>query len=365
MSAEPLELRIEIERPAFRLEVDEILPLAGFTAVFGPSGSGKSTLLRAIGGFERPARGRIALGDDVWLDRAAGLDRPPHRRPVGFMFQDDRLFPHRDVAGNLAFAARRNRAVSGISLDAVVEALDLAPLLARRVQALSGGERRRVALGRTLLRAPRLLLLDEPLTGLDRNRKADVLEYLQSITRRFDLPALFVSHDIDEVATLADDMLVLADGRVQMHGSAAAVMERLDLQPLTGRFEAGVLVEGRVTDHDRRLHLTHVDLGGDVLTLPLVERVAVGASVRLRIRARDVAIATAPPVGLSIRNVLPGTLHQVLDGDEPAFAEVWVQLAGARVRARLTRAAVEALGLEPGQRVFVLVKSVSFERADG
>ncbi|HEX7037085.1 MAG TPA: molybdenum ABC transporter ATP-binding protein [Pseudomonadales bacterium] len=363
MSVEPLELRVEIDLPAFSLRVNETLPLAGFTAVFGPSGSGKSTLLRAIAGFERPVRGRIALGSDVWLDRAAGIDRPPHRRPVGFMFQDDRLFPHRDVAGNLAYAARRNRGVGGIGFDAVVEALDLAPLLDRRVQALSGGERRRVALGRTLLRAPRLLLLDEPLTGLDRERKADVLAYLQSIPKRFGLPALYVSHDIDEVATVADDMLVLAEGRVQMHGTAAAVMERLDLQPLTGRFEAGVLVEGRVTDHDRRLHLTHVDLGGDVLTLPLIDRVPAGAAVRLRIRARDVAIATERPVGLSIRNVLAGRVEEVLEGDEPAFAEVWVQLTGARIRARLTRAAVEALRLEPGSSVFALVKSVSFQSA--
>lgn len=363
MSAEELELRVAIERPAFRLQVDETLRLGGFTAVFGPSGSGKSTLLRAIAGFERQARGRIALGADVWLERPGGIDRPPHRRPVGFMFQDDRLFPHRDVAGNLSFAVRRNRRVGAIDFDAVVNALDLAPLLGRRVQSLSGGERRRVALGRTLLRAPRLLLLDEPLTGLDRQRKADILAYLQSIPPRFGLPALYVSHDIDEVATLADDMLVLVDGRVQMHGPAAAVMERLDLQPLTGRFEAGVLVTGRVIDHDARLHLTHVDLGGDVLTLPLLERVPVGSAVRLRIRARDVAIATETPVGLSIRNVLPGIVDDVLEGDEPAFAEVWVRLSAARVRARLTRAAVEALALEPGQRVFALVKSVSFQSA--
>jgi molybdate transport system ATP-binding protein len=363
MSSEQLRLQVVLDLPAFRLQVDEVLRLGGITAVFGPSGSGKSTLLRAIAGFARPARGRIALGEQVWFDSETGRHLPPHRRPVGLMFQDDRLFPHLDVAGNLAFAARRNRAVgAGVSLDAVVTALDLAPLLQRRVGALSGGERRRVALGRTLLTAPRLLLLDEPLTGLDRERKADILRYLVGVPQRFALPTLYVSHDIDEVATLADDMLVLADGRVQMHDSAAAVMERLDLQPLTGRFEAGVLVEGRVRDHDHRLHLTYVELGPDGLTLPLIERVPPGAAVRLRIRARDVAIAVQRPSGLSIRNVLPGLLTEVVQDVEPGFVEVRVQLSAARVRARLTLAAVEELGLVPGMAVFALVKSVSFDR---
>lgn len=358
---EPLRLRLHLEVPGFRLDVDEALEPAGITAVFGASGSGKSTLLRCIAGFEKPAEGRIALGNAVWLDTAAGIDVPAYRRPVGFMFQDARLFGHLDVAGNLAFAARRAGA-AGIEREAVIEAFDLEPLLHRRVDALSGGERRRVALGRTLLRAPRLLLLDEPLTGLDRERKADILGYLESIPRQFRIPTLYVSHDIDEVAALADDMLVLAGGRVQMHGSAAAVVERLDLQPITGRFEAGVLVEGRVRGHDQRLHLSFVDVADDELTLPSIDRVPVGESVRLRIRARDVAIATERPVGLSIRNVLPGTVAEVVSDAEAGFAEVWVQLSGVRLRARVTLAAVEALDLRPGQEVFALVKSVSFER---
>jgi molybdate transport system ATP-binding protein len=363
MSVDTLCLQVRLDLPGFRLEVAEELRLAGVTAVFGPSGSGKSTLLRTIAGFETPAAGRIARGDEVWFDSRSKIYVAAHRRPVGFMFQDARLFNHLDVAGNLTFAEKRNRRrAHGVQRDEVVDALDLAPLLDRRVNMLSGGERRRVALGRTLLRAPSLLLLDEPLSGLDRDRKADILPYLESIPRQFHIPALYVSHDIDEVASLADDMLVLAEGRVQMHGSAAAVVESLDLQPITGRFEAGVLVEGRVTRHDHRLHLTFIDVEGDELTLPLIERAPVGQTVRLRIRARDVAIATERPVGLSIRNVLPGTLTEVVKGSEAGSAEVWVQLSGVRIRARLTEAAVEELGLEPGRAVFALVKSVSFER---
>ena len=366
MSAEALCLRVKVDLPGFALEVSEILDISGITVLFGPSGSGKSTLLRAIAGFVRPVAGRIARGDEVWFDSAAGIDVAPYRRPVGFMFQEDRLFTHLSVAGNLAFAEKRRRAGSAaMDRDAVIAALDLEALLPRRVAGLSGGERRRVALGRTLLAAPRLLLLDEPLTGLDRERKADILPYLENVPRQFHMPTLYVSHDIDEVASLADDMLVLSGGRVQMHGSAAAVLDRLDLQPLTGRFEAGVLVECRVTRHDRRLHLTHVALGEDVLALPLIDRVPAGASVRLRIRARDVALATERPVGLSIRNVLPGTVSDVVADSEPGFAEVRVELGAAHIRARVTQAAVEELRLAPGRPVFALVKSVSFERSLG
>jgi molybdate transport system ATP-binding protein len=364
MSVETLHLHVQLTASGFSLDVAEAVRLAGVTAVFGPSGSGKSTLLRCIAGFEAPAAGRIARQDDVWFDARSKLNMPPHRRPVGFMFQDTRLFTHLDVAGNLAFAEKRVRRMAPhFSYDDVVQALDLDGLLSRKVAALSGGERQRVALGRTLLSAPELLLLDEPLAALDQGRKAEILPYLQSLPRAFGIPALYVSHDIDEVAMLADRILVLSEGRVQLHDAASRVMERLDLQPAGGRYEGGVLLEGRVIGHDRRLHLTRIDAQGDELVLPLLDRVAVGGLVRLRIRARDVSLATQRPVGLSIRNILAGTLTQI-DGDrETGVVLAEVQLRGSRVRARLTVAAVEELTLAPGQPVYVLIKSVSFEGA--
>ncbi|MEQ8857624.1 MAG: molybdenum ABC transporter ATP-binding protein [Pseudomonadales bacterium] len=364
MSADRLSVAVRIERAGFDLDLSEDIVLDGVTAVFGPSGSGKSTLLRALAGFEAPLAGRVALGDSVWFDAAVGIDVPPHRRPVGFMFQDARLFAHLDVAGNLAYARKRRREHPGIAREAVVAALDLEPLLARAVATLSGGERQRVALGRTLLSAPRLLLLDEPLAALDRQRKIDILPYLEDLPRQFGIPTLYVSHDIDEVATLADRFLVLAQGRVQMHDRAAAVLERLDLQPLTGRFEAGVLVEATVVDHDPRLHVTHVDVAGDRLTMPLLVRAAVGDAVRLRIRARDVSLALTRPEGLSIRNILPGRLVDLTTDIASGFVEALVELRGARVRARLTLAALEDLRLRRGLDVFVLIKSVSFERLE-
>lgn len=365
MSADTLHLQASLAVAGFSLAVDEQIDLDGVTAVFGPSGSGKSTLLRVIAGFATPSAGRIAFAGQVWFDSREGINLAPHRRPVGFMFQDARLFAHLDVAGNLAFAERRiRRTLPGFERQAVVAALDLEDLLARPVADLSGGERQRVALARTLLSAPRLLLLDEPLAALDRARKAEILPYLETLPRQFRLPTLYVSHDIDEVAGLADHMLVLAGGRVQQHGSAAAVVERLDLQPLAGRYEGGVLLEGRVSGHDERLQLSFVDVGGDRLTLPLLARVTDGDAVRVRIRARDVSIATRRPEGLSIRNVLPGTLTAVDSDARTGVAVASVQLQGAHIRARLTLAAVEELGLEAGMPVYALVKSVSFEGRD-
>ncbi len=359
-----LAIRARVEQGGFVLDVDDEIPIEGVTAVFGASGSGKSTLLRALAGFERPSEGRIVFGDTVWFDAAAGIDLPAHARPVGMLFQDARLFEHLDVSGNLAYGEkRRGRELARFSRLEVVAALDLGDLLGRRTAALSGGERQRVALGRTLLSNPDLLLLDEPLSGLDRDRKAEILPYLEDVTRRFGIPTLYVSHDIDEVARLADRVWVFAGGRLQTTGSTAEIVERLDLQPLTGRFEAGVLVEGRVTRHDTRLHLTFVDLHGDELTMPLVDRVVPGDSVRLRIRARDVALATRQPEGLSIRNVLPGRIVDLLREPDSGAVEVFVELRSDRIRARLTLAAVEELGLTVGDPVFALVKSVSFDRA--
>lgn len=360
MSGEALNVAVSLEISGFRLELNEAFALDGVTAVFGPSGGGKSTLLRAIAGFERPRSGSITCGAEVWFHGSRWV--PPHRRPVGLMFQDARLFTHLDVAGNLDYAVRRRRRdLEGMNRARVIETLDLESLLDRNVTSLSGGETQRVALGRTLLGAPRVLLLDEPLAGLDRQRKIEILPYLEALPGQFGIPTLFVSHDIDEVAQLADRVLVLADGRAQAHGPTATVLERFDLEPVLGRFEAGVVLEGRVAGHDARLHLTRVALGQHILTLPMRERLTPGTTVRLRVRARDVALATRAPEGLSIRNILPGTLTELVMEHEAGAAEALIDIGTAHVRARLTLAAVEDLVLEPGSPVFALIKSVSFD----
>lgn len=363
MSAETLTLKVRADFGGFTLDVSEALPLEGVTAVFGPSGGGKSTLLRVIAGFVRPRSGRIACGEDAWFDSEAGVDVAPHRRPVGFMFQDAVLFPHLDVAGNLAFAEKRAQVeAGGIAGKDVVAALDLEPLLARRVGSLSGGERQRVALGRTLLTRPKLLLLDEPLSALDRERKADILPYIEELPKRFRIPTLYVSHGIDEVAQLSDRVLVLAGGRVQALDTAPAIVERLDLQPLIGRFDAGVLLDGRILRHDTRLRLTCVELQQETLTMPLMERLAAGSPVRLRIRARDVAVATKRPEATSIRNVLAGTITAIACEPDTGLAEIAMQTSAGRLRARITQASAEDLHLAEGTPVFALIRSVSFEQ---
>lgn len=374
-----LEIDVRVEFDAFDLQVGQSIPASGVTAVFGPSGSGKTTLLRTLLGFEALSRGRIALDGDVWLDTEGGVAVPPHRRPVGCTFQDGRLFPHLDVRGNLRYADRRSAggpgapttpsasAGSGVSItrDDVVDALDLGALLGRRPHTLSGGERQRAALGRALLSRPRLLLLDEPLSALDRRRKAEIMPYLLALHPRFGIPTLYVSHAVDEVALLADRILVLAEGRVQAFGGTVEVLEHLDLAPLTERFQAAAVLEARVDAHDDEYRLTWLDLDGQRLSVPRIEHLAVGESARLLVRARDVSLATERPSPTSIRNVLSGVLVALDQDESTAFAEATIDLGSHRLRARITRASAAELGLAVGSPVFALLKSVSLDTRAG
>ncbi|MEN0654274.1 MULTISPECIES: molybdenum ABC transporter ATP-binding protein [Hyphobacterium] len=350
MSAD-LVLDLTHRRGDFTLSVEVSRPAMGVTGIFGPSGAGKTTLLRLIAGFDRPDRGRIVFDGEDWT----GL--PPSRRPVGTVFQAPRLFPHLSVRGNLDYAVKR-AAAGGPGFADVVEALDLAPLLDRRTHTLSGGEAQRVALGRALMTAPRLLLLDEPLAALDAERKAAILPYLGSALKRFAIPALYVSHSIDEMVRLADRIMVLRDGRVAAFGPAAAVIEGLDPAPGEG-FEAGVIVEAAVADRPNAYGLSRLDLAGQALTVPGLDGVSEGAVVRLRIRARDVAIATQRPEGLSIRNVIEVRLLE--RRDRGVHADLLLDAGGPHLRARITRESADALSLVEGQTVFALIKTVSLE----
>jgi len=268
------------------------------------------------------------------------------------------LFPHLDVSGNLRYAERRASGARGANFDTVVEQLDLAPLLDRQTASLSGGEKQRVAIGRSLLARPRLLLMDEPLAALDLARRAELLPYLESLPRTFDIPILYVTHALDEVARLADQMIAIADGRIQAAGPTAEMLERLDLASLAGPAEAGVLLTGEVAEVDVDYSLSRLEVSGQAISVPVSDR-PVGSELRLRVRARDVAIATQRPEQLSIRNVLSATILEIeLRGDSP-YAEVLLDLGDAHLRARLTRASVHELDLQRGQRVFALVKSIA------
>lgn len=361
MSDRGLAINLHRQLGDFRLALDVSVAAEGVTAIFGPSGAGKSALLRLIAGFDRPDGGHIRWQSASWFDAATGVHVPPHRRPVGYMFQDARLFSHLDTAGNLDFAVRRaDPDGSAISREDVIDALDLEPLLSRRTGTLSGGERQRVALARTLLVRPRLLLLDEPLSALDAGRKADILPYLQRVLSRFDLPALYVSHSVDEIAAVADRAIVLQNGGVIAQGEVADVLERLD-RDTGGVFDASVLVEAVLGEADEARQIRSADLTGQALSLPLLPELRTGETVRLRIRARDVAVATQRPEGISVRNILAGRLAEIRQSDGSAFADLRIEIGDTHLRARITRASVSDLGLETGQDVFALVRSVSFE----
>ncbi|WP_374372623.1 molybdenum ABC transporter ATP-binding protein [Dongia sp.] len=345
----------------FKLAVMESVPLQGITALFGPSGCGKSTLLRILAGLERRASGTVTFAGETWQSAAGKNALPAHRRGTGYVFQDARLLPHLDVAGNLRYAEKRSRHVpSGITLDQVVAALDLAPLLTRHATSLSGGERQRVAIGRTLLTRPRLLLMDEPLAALDFKRKAEILPYIERLPSVFGVPAIYVTHDIDEVARLADRMIVLRDGKLVASGAVEQVLERLDLPANGERYEPGVALQARIIGHDAHYHLTQLDLQGQSLSVPLLEA-AIDTNLRLRIRARDVAIATERPQGISVRNVLNVRIAEIASKPDTAHADLMLDIGNAHIRARITRQSAEELRLGVGQDVFALVKSVTLD----
>lgn len=357
------------------LEVDIACPLGGLTlearfraaggvtALFGRSGVGKTSIVNAIAGLLRPSRGRIALDGRPLFDSARGIDVPRHRRRIGYVFQEARLFPHLTVRQNLLYGrwfAPRGERHRGGSLGEVVDLLGIGDLLARRPGTLSGGERQRVAIGRALLASPCLLLMDEPLASLDHARKDEILPYLDRLRSETGVPIVYVSHALDEVARLADTMVVLTEGRVAAVGPVGEIMARLDLQPLTGRAEAGSVLQAVVARHDERYDLSELDVLGQPIVVPRVADPP-GTPVRLRVRARDVAIATMPLEGLSIRNRLRGPIA-LLEPSGGAFVELTIDLGGAMLRARVTRQAADELGLAPGRVVTGLIKAVTVER---
>ena len=366
-----LAIDVRLSRGDFSLRFDAELQLDGITAVFGPSGAGKTTLLRVVAGLEKEAVGRVALGGELWQDTGGQVMLPAHARRLGYVFQDGRLFPHLSVEGNLLFAAERSRRRSGgrpgreggsriaseTGLSVVVQALELKHLLARKPDTLSGGEIQRVAMGRALLTAPRVMLLDEPLSALDVKRKAEIIPYVERLAGDFGVPMLYVTHNVDEVARLASSMVLLDEGRMEAMGGVAEVLERVELWPITGRLEAGSILEAIAGES--RDGMTSLDVQGETLRVPAIG-VAAGTPVHLRVQARDVAIARERPGQLSIRNVLPARLVKIEFAESP-FVELLLDVRGRRLRSRVTREAVEDLGLREGEPVFALIKSVAFE----
>lgn len=355
MSAERLQLDVAARLGEFRLTAAVDVPLTGCTALVGPSGAGKTSLLRLIAGFEAPHRGHIAVADETLVDVAGRVNVAPHRRAVGFCFQEARLFEHLDVAGNLNFAQRRRSAAPGYSRDDVIDATGLGSLLARQPASLSGGERQRVALARMLLAAPRLALLDEPFSALDRDRRVALGELVLRLPRDFGLPVILVSHDIDEVCRLADTVMTMTEGRLGDIGPAAAILNTS--AAALGLDEHGSVLTGTIAAIDERLRLMRIAAAGTTLSLPLAGNKSVGETVAVRLAARDVVIATTAVSSISIRNEIAGTVSAIEARADSPFVIVHLAISGGELTAEITRASCEALDLDVGQRVFALVKS--------
>ena len=290
---------------SFALDVHFSVAPGGITALFGRSGAGKTSTVNVIAGLRRPDSGRIVLDGQTLFDSDSGVDVPPERRRIGYVFQEGRLFPHMTVAANLRYGMRRTAATERrIDFDHIVALLGLSDLLGRHPARLSGGEKQRVAIGRALLTCPRLLLIDEPLASLDAQRKGEILPFIYRLRDDLNIPVVYVSHLMEEIVRLADTVVLLSDGHVAAEGPLDEVMSRLDVRPLTGRYEAGAVITATVSGKDEVFDLTHLDFAGGTIFVPQLD-VAAGRTIRVRIRARDVSLAVSPPAGISILNVFP------------------------------------------------------------
>ncbi|MEK9971657.1 MAG: molybdenum ABC transporter ATP-binding protein [Ferrovibrio sp.] len=332
----------------------------GLTALFGRSGAGKTTLVNAIAGLLAPHRARISVNGRVLTDTQAGIRVPPHQRRIGYVFQDARLFPHLNVRSNLLYGRFFARRQDGIAFDRVVDLLGIAHLLQRQPASLSGGEKQRVAIGRALLARPELLLMDEPLASLDGARKEEILPYLERLRDDLKLPIVYVSHAIPEVTRLADTVVLLSDGRVQAVGSVEDLTARLDLFPLTGRYEAGAVLGATLLRHDEAWGLSVLQTRAGEFLVPRVERPP-GSAIRIRIRARDVTLALTPPMDTSALNILPGTVAELKTGGDSPQIEVRIDCHGDMLLARITRLSAERLGLRPGKPVYAMIKTVALD----
>lgn len=348
--------------PELTLDIGFEAPSAGTTVLFGRSGCGKTSTLGAVAGLLRPAVCRIEIDGTVLADTASGLFVAPERRRIGFVFQDARLFPHMTAEANLRYGLRRAPAGT-IRFEDVVDLLGLAGLLARRPHTLSGGERQRVAIGRALLSQPRLLAMDEPLSGLDAERKAEVLPYLASLRNALDLPILYVTHSLDEVFRLADTLVLIDAGRVVEAGPASVLLSRADL-PIAQHDEAAAVLLARVVRHDPARQLTTLDAGGCQLLVPLQDAPP-GTRLRARIPAREVILAAETPHGISLHNVIQGTVRGVVENRLRHAALVEVTVGDQGLLARVTPDAVARLGLGPGVPVLALIKSMAIEVLPG
>lgn len=357
-----IEARFLVEQSGFTLDLDLALPGRGVTAIFGHSGSGKTTLLRCLAGLARPRTGKLVVNGEVWLDTDRNVFLPTHKRPLGYVFQEASLFPHLSVTKNLRYGLDRVKpAERRVDLAQAAELLGIGHLLERMPSGLSGGERQRVGIARALLTSPRLLLLDEPLASLDQKRKLEILPFLERLHDELDIPMLYVSHAPEEVARLADHLVLLEAGRAVASGPIAETLARLDL-PLALADDASVVLEGVVAGHDSAYGLLTIALPASTAKLTVVHApLPDGKPMRITVKARDVSLVTGTldQARSSVLNVLPATVVGIADDAHPSQAVVRLDVDGTPLLARVTRYSLDRLGIVTGGRVWAQVKAVS------
>ena len=355
--SDALRLEASLTRQAFSLDIDVTLPAQGITALFGASGSGKTTCLRVMAGLEPKATGTVIVRGAKWQDSVQGLFLPVHQRALGYVFQEASLFEHLRIEDNLQFGFKRTpKPDRKHHWDQLLDLLGIAQLLQRWPHELSGGERQRVAIARALATSPQLLLMDEPLAALDAARKSEILPYLARLPAELGIPILYVSHSIDEVARLADHLVLLDAGRVTASGPTDEVLTRLDCTLAHGD-TAGAVLTVQVVSHDPSDHLTTTRFAGGVLTIPM-QKTALGQQLRIRVQARDVSLTLSEQTGTSILNRINATV-MALSSDSPGQTMVALDAGGVTLLARVTLRSARLLDLCPGKAVFAQIKGVA------
>ena len=345
---------------SFRLETQFEVEEGSITAIFGKSGAGKTSIINAIAGLTRPDVGVIQIGNTTLFDQNLRINLPIYKRQIGYVFQDDRLFPHMTVRNNLIYGTPKNRDVANsLNLTDITGLLELAPLLERRPRTLSGGEKQRVAIGRALLSNPKLLLMDEPLASIDVQHRFEILPFIQRVREKTGITIIYVTHALEEVIFIADQIILLSEGQVTAQGTVEEIMSRLDLHPMTSRFDAGAVISATYSGYDREFDLGELSFNGGILRIAGLNA-EIGILLRAHIRASDVSIMLDKPKDTSVLNVFKGELIEIRHEDGPQL-DLLINI-GTPLIARITRKSLNDLNLDIGSKVYAMIKAVAIDR---
>ena len=345
---------------SFRLETQFEVEEGSITAIFGKSGAGKTSTINAIAGLTRPDVGVIQIGNTTLFDQNMRINVPIYKRQIGYVFQDDRLFPHMTVRNNLIYGTPKNRDVANsLNLTDITGLLELAPLLERRPKTLSGGEKQRVAIGRALLSNPKLLLMDEPLASIDVQHRFEILPFIQRVREKTGITIIYVTHALEEVIFIADQIILLSEGQVTAQGTVEEIMSRLDLHPMTSRFDAGAVISATYSGYDREFDLGELSFDGGILRIAGLNA-EIGIHLRAHIRARDVSLMLDKPKDTSVLNVFKGELIEIRHEEGPQL-DLLINI-GTPLIARITRKSLNDLNLGIGSKVYAMIKAVAIDR---